>query len=76
MERKAPSRQVEDRTLSRVSIANFLSQLSPQELEVLWFLAVPGNTVYHISVYTELSASQVTTIRAHLAQKAAGCLLQ
>ena len=60
---------IENRVISSVVVTDLLASLSPEEFEVLWYLS-GQNTLKEIANLTELSVSQITTLRHALASKA------
>jgi DNA-binding CsgD family transcriptional regulator len=74
VERVESVRNLENQAFSRVSISNLLSELSPQEFEVLWYLTDPDVTMKRIAIMCDLSISQINTIRHSLLTKASAML--
>jgi hypothetical protein len=60
---------LEQHVESRILVSDLLSNLSPEEFEVLWFLTglLPMHQIAH---FTDMSLSQVHTVRFSLARKA------
>lgn len=67
------SRRLEDHTLGKISIGNFLSTLAPEEFDVLWDLTDDELTIKDVAKRNGFSESQVKTIRLTLARKASVC---
>lgn len=70
MERMSFQRKLEDSIISRSSVSELLSNLSPEEFEVLWGLTDPEASLEKIAANNSLTISQVNTIRLSVLRKA------
>jgi hypothetical protein len=67
-------RRLENRALGRASIGDLLSNLEPEEFDVLWDLTDKNLTLAQIAQRNGISVNQINTIRQSLARKATAYL--